>query len=742
MRPSRFYCACVALWFGALVGSLQAISPAKPSGYPRLMVTADDVASIRAHLGQALLFDQALAEAKARLENALSRPQVVPVPLDAAGATHERHKQNYQEMHLAGFLYQVTGDARYAGFVKAMLEKYAVLYPTLSKHPAATNKSYGRLFWQSLNETVWLVHVTQAYDCIHDTLTAEERRRFETNIFRPMAEFFSVEHAATIDKVHNHGTWMAAAVGMTGYVLNDADLVKKALYGSKGDGRGGYLRQLDELFSPNGYYAEGPYYARYVLMPFYLFAQVVENNEPAHKIFARRDGVLGKALQSLLQQSAPNGAFFPINDSLKEKTIASGEVVLALNLAYRYYGEDARLLSIAKRQKSVSLTEAGFLVAKALGEKPTPPAYDFKSTELADGPDGKTGALGILRAPSGAATAVAVFKYTGLGMDHGHYDKLAFMLYDQDREILSDYGAARFLNVEQKRGGRYLPENESFAKQTIAHNTVVVDRTTQYGGVYEVAEPLSAQKHFFEVRDPDFQVASARDVTAVPGVTMQRTLAMVRDPHFQFPVVVDVFRVVSTQAKTHDYDLPFYYQGHFLATNAALTKHVDQRRPLGTAHGYQHLWLEAEGPAKPTTQFTWMNGERYYTLSAAMGSGTSLQMVRIGANDPNFNLRNEPAVILKARGSEQVFANVIEPHGLWDGNREVTFGGFPTVETVRVLAATDEGTVVSITGRGGLNWTLLISNRPAGTGGQHRVEAGGVVYAWEGNAELRRQPTN
>src|SRR5258708_19581753 len=41
---------------------------------------------------------------------------------------------------------------------------------------------------------------------------------------------------------------------------------------------------------------------------------------------------------------------------------------------------------------------------------------------------------------------------------------LKFLL--QGREIISDYGSARFLNVEQKFGGRYLPENKSFAKQT------------------------------------------------------------------------------------------------------------------------------------------------------------------------------------------------------------------------------------------------------------------------------------
>ena len=39
----------------------------------------------------------------------------------------------------------------------------------------------------------------------------------------------------------------------------------------------------------------------------------------------------------------------------------------------------------------------------------------------------------------------------------------------------------------QKFGGRYLPENKSYALQTIAHNTVTVDGRSNYGGDYDTA---------------------------------------------------------------------------------------------------------------------------------------------------------------------------------------------------------------------------------------------------------------
>jgi hypothetical protein len=139
---------------------------AASNAHPRLLLTPAEVQQIRAARGQAPLFDAALAEATEKVARALAAPIVVPQPKDAAGFTHERHKANYAEMQLAGFLYQITGEARYAAFVKAMLEKYAVLYPTLGNHSAAASSSPGRLFHQSLNECVWLVHASQAYDCI------------------------------------------------------------------------------------------------------------------------------------------------------------------------------------------------------------------------------------------------------------------------------------------------------------------------------------------------------------------------------------------------------------------------------------------------------------------------------------------------------------------------------------------------------------------------------------------------
>ena len=701
--------------------------------HPCLMLTPSEVAKIKSGLGHAPLFDAAFAEAKAQVEHSLAAPLDVPVPLDASGVTSQRHEKNGSDMQVAGFLFQITGDKRYVGFIRNLLNRYAELYPTLGKHPASKGITPGRLFWQPLNECVWLSRVSQAYDCIYDSLAPEERAHYEKNIFRPMVKFITEDCQREFDKIHNHGTWAVTPVGMIGYAMGDATIVRQALYGSKMDGKAGYLCQLDELFSPDGYYCEGPYYSRYALIPFFLFANVIQNNQPELKIFERRDALLRKALYALIQLTY-NGAYFPINDAMKEMSFYNMGTVFALDHAYSQYGQDARLLSVARLQDHVSLDAAGLTVAQALAATPQPPGFPFASTEFTDGSQGSGGGLGILRSGAGANDSLALMKYTSFGMDHGHYDKLALLYYDQGREILPDYGSARFVNIEQKFGGRYLKENDTFARQTIAHNTVTVDERSDYRGKFATANTNHSDRQFFDTHDPDFQIMSATDTTAVPGVAMQRTVAMIRDARLEHPVVVDVFRLNSE--KQHRYDYPFYFLGQFIDVNMKLTNYVSERHPLGEKDGYQHLWVEAEGQADGPVAFTWLSGGLYFTITTAADDSTRVLFIRIGANDPEFNLRTEPAFMLRQDAKSHVFASVIEPHGRWDGMRESTSGGESNLRNVTVLASTDAGTVVRITGKKKLEWTLMVANRASAAGAKHTVKAGDETFTWEGNASL------
>jgi len=71
---------------------------------------------------------------------------------------------------------------------------------------------------------------------------------------------------------------------------------------------------------------------------------------------------------------------------------------------------------------------------------------------LGDGQQGTDGALDILRASADPKGLAVVAKNTSQGLGHGHFDKMGILVYDAGHEILRDYGAARFLNVEAKFG--------------------------------------------------------------------------------------------------------------------------------------------------------------------------------------------------------------------------------------------------------------------------------------------------
>jgi hypothetical protein len=704
--------------------------------HPNLLINNKDIQEIRASLGKYPVFDKTYQKVKDMVDKALTIPIDVPVPKDAGGYTHERHKKNSTEMQAAGILFSVTKEGKYAIFIKEMLLKYAGLYPTLGRHPAASNESAGRLFWQSLNETVWLVNAAQAYDCIYDWLSAGDRNIIETGVFKPMAKFLTEEKVEEFDSIHNHGTWTVTAVGMIGYVMGDMDLVNKSLYGSKKDGSGGLFKQLDELFSPDGYYTEGAYYVRYALLPFFTFAKAINNNQPELNIFQHRNQILKKAFYSAIQLTYTNGAFIPINDALKEKNYLSPEIISSLDITYGLYGEDKALLNIAAKQNSVILSGDGLKVAQDLCSNEKTPDFPYKSIEFSDGAKGDEGGIGILRFGPIKDQSLLLMKYTGHGLSHGHYDKLSMLYYDQGFEILQDYGAARFINVETKDEGRYLPENKSFSRQTIAHNTVTVDEKSDYQGKESVSEKYHADKHFFSVSDSAFQVMSAKVVNAYKGVSMQRTMVMINDKSFTKPIIVDVFKISSKEK--HQYDLPFYYMGQLVSTNVNYKANDKKMSTLGKNNGYQHLWNEAEGKTDSIISFTWLQGNRYYSVVSAADTSAKVYFVRIGAGDPDFNLRHEPAVIIRYNGDSHVFASVIETHGLWDGINEFSAGATGNIKNVKVLLSDDEATAIRILGNN-INWVLLINNKNASDITKHTLNVLGKEYNWTGNYTLIKE---
>ncbi len=603
----------------------------------------------------------------------------VPIPTDAGGGyTHEQHKQNGKIIYEAGMLYAVTGDTKYKDFARDILLDYAELYPTLGLHPEHKPETAGQLFWQGLNEAVWLVYVIQGYETFRDDLSPEAREKIEAGVLNPMADFLSVGSPQTFDRIHNHGTWAAAAVGMTGYVLDQQNRVEQSLLGLKQNGEAGFLKQLDMLFSPDGYYAEGPYYQRYALMPFVLFSQAIEKNEPERKIFEYRDGIVLKAIRATVQQSYA-GKFFPINDAIREKGLNTVELKYGLAVAYDLTKDPTLLGAVQLQDGAVVPTREGRQLLDDISAGKAKP-FEFKSIELRDGRNGDEGALMVLRSgPENDASAI-VMKATTQGLGHGHFDKLGLLYYDNGTEVVADYGAVRFLNVEAKFGGRYLPENNTWGKQTIAHNTLVVDEKSHYNGDWKVSQKYSPDVlKFGDVNG--VQVAAAEVDTAYEGVNLQRVVAMVPRENGQAPYVIDILRGLS--GEQHVYDLPVHYKGQLIETNFALNHETTQMSAFGKANGYQHLWQRAVSPElKGMQDMSWLIDDKFYTMTFTADVPYKAFLTELGANDPDHNFRKEQALVLRANADNTGFVSVYESHGRYDNDEEITVFDGSSVEQI------------------------------------------------------------
>ena len=664
--------------------------------HPNTFFTKKEAAEVKENLVLYPLLNQSYIDIKKDVDQWIGKDVDVPFPKDPAGGyTHDKHKANYTLMFNSGILYNLTGDAKYATLVKNMMLKYAALNPTLKNHPEATSSSPGRIFWQALNDANWMVYAGMAYDLVYNSLSPAERTTIEQGAFKPEVDFFTHDLKDWFNLIHNHAVWATAGVGIIGIATNNQDYIDMALKGTGKDGKRGFFALMDNLFSPDGYYTEGPYYTRYAILPYAVFANALNNSNPSLKIFEHRNRILQKALLTCLQQTNTDGTFFPFNDALKEKDYTSNELVTAIDIFWNVYGPDDNALFVAKKQNRVMLNNGGAAIAAALAKgKKIPSYFKYKSFESADGVNGNEGGVSIFRNGRNNDLTSLLFKYTSHGLSHGHYDKLGIMLYDKGNEIITNYGSVRFIGVEQKYGGRYLPENKAYAGQTIAHNTIVMDEISHFTGKESIAEKFHSDKLFSSYTNPAVQVVAAKEDNAYPGTHMQRTMYMLELPGGK-KMVADIFNVQSD--KVHQYDLPFQYNGALINTSVKYKANAKKMEPLGKKNGYQYLWKEAEGIAVDTiVQLTFLNKNTYYTISSLVQDTARVFYTRTGANDPDFNLRHEPAFIIRKNGKDQSFISVIEIHGKFDPVYEFSSNAYPSVKQIKLLQNDNDYSVAEI----------------------------------------------
>ncbi|HHX8602934.1 TPA: heparinase II/III domain-containing protein [Vibrio alginolyticus] len=703
-----------------------------------ILLTEAEVELLRKEVGKPSLMGKSIEANRKELEAFMRLPLDVPGHGEAGGYEHNRHKQNYTYMNLAGRLFLITQEQKYAQFVKDLLAIYAEKYLTFDFHVQKNTNPTGRLFHQILNEHCWLMFTSLAYSCVASVMTEEERTAVVERIFEPMLDMFTVKYAHDFDRIHNHGIWAVAAVGICGLAIGKPEYLEMSVYGQDRDDTGGFLAQISQLFAPSGYYMEGPYYHRYAIRPTCVFAEVVHRHMPEVDIYNYKDKVIGNTVQAMLATAYPNGEFPALNDASRTMSITDMGVQVAVSVYSKHYGMDDNILGMAKIQNAVWMHPCGLELSqaydKAIADREIGMPF-WPSVELNEGPTGNNGAQGFIRMQDKTGdVSQLVMNYGQHGMGHGNFDTLGITFFNRGQEVLREYGFCRWVNVEPKFGGRYLDENKSYARQTIAHNAVTIDEQCQNGFDVDRADSVHGLPHFFKVEGTEINGMSAFANDHYPNTDMQRSVFMLNLDELEAPLLLDLYRIEGEGE--HQYDYSHQYDGQIVRTNFDYQS-FGELNTLGDDFGYQHLWKVASGKVQDTALVSWLQNNTYYTWlgtssSAKQNGDNEVIFTRTGANDPSFNLRSEPAFILRSKGESTLFASVLETHGYFNEEFEQSVNARGQVKDIRVVGYNAVGSIVEITTEKSLV-TVMISN-VLGADDQtpHQVELNGKTYSWNG----------
>ncbi|EPN4984696.1 heparinase II/III domain-containing protein [Vibrio alginolyticus] len=703
-----------------------------------ILLTEAEVELLRKEVGKPSLMGKSIEANRKELEAFMRLPLDVPGHGEAGGYEHNRHKQNYTYMNLAGRLFLITQEEKYAQFVKDLLAIYAEKYLTFDFHVQKNTNPTGRLFHQILNEHCWLMFTSLAYSCVASVMTEEERTAVVERIFEPMLDMFTVKYAHDFDRIHNHGIWAVAAVGICGLAIGKPEYLEMSVYGQDRDDTGGFLAQISQLFAPSGYYMEGPYYHRYAIRPTCVFAEVVHRHMPEVDIYNYKDKVIGNTVQAMLATAYPNGEFPALNDASRTMSITDMGVQVAVSVYSKHYGMDDNILGMAKIQNAVWMHPCGLELSqaydKAIADREIGMPF-WPSVELNEGPTGNNGAQGFIRMQDKTGdVSQLVMNYGQHGMGHGNFDTLGITFFNRGQEVLREYGFCRWVNVEPKFGGRYLDENKSYARQTIAHNAVTIDEQCQNGFDVDRADSVHGLPHFFKVEGTEINGMSAFANDHYPNTDMQRSVFMLNLDELEAPLLLDLYRIEGEGG--HQYDYSHQYDGQIVRTNFDYQS-FGELSTLGDDFGYQHLWKVASGKVQDTALVSWLQNNTYYTWlgtssSAKQNGDNEVIFTRTGANDPSFNLRSEPAFILRSKGESTLFASVLETHGYFNEEFEQSVNARGQVKDIRVVGYNAVGSIVEITTEKSLV-TVMISN-VLGADDQtpHQVEMNGKTYSWNG----------
>lgn len=532
--------------------------------------------------------------------------------VDAAWRWFVNNRLSDAAMDIAVLHAMDAGDR--AGVVRSILLGYAERYATYAETPR-TGENPGVATYTTLDESVWIVPLAWAYSLVMGGISAQDRNTIAEKLFIPAAEHLVRRR---YNGIHNFTCWHNAAIATLGAVTGRRDLLSFAI-----DGPLGQRDQLSQGMLADGLWWEGSMSYHYYALWAILLSALAARHDPSLDITAEPS--IAKALRAPIDTAYSSGALPATNDCWAFTSLlgecchgvppsrAFYEIGLAL------YG-DAAYAEVLRRTYAEAPRDNLYALLLGPDEIPVTRVEPRRSVILPQS------GLAFLR-PSGAIDLM--LKYGPHGAAHGHPDKLSLTGACEGWVFAPDLGTPGY-------GVRSL---ETWYRQTISHNTLMVDGVSQ-----PEAEGVLRRSELDGVP----QVADASvswDEGVYGGVSMRRIVLACPD------YFVDVF--LATADRERAFDLTFHCEGTASAASlpapADLSRlaphgHLSDAREISRAGATHIRWTNPDGAVE-----TWLPPKREEKGFIGRSPGNP------PSTDHGFLLRH-------VTGTEAVFIAVVHPY--------------------------------------------------------------------------------